>query len=322
MPTTTSLDLDLPPGFDAGEIVILLASYNGARHIKTQLDSIAQQSYANWRLIVSDDRSTDDTVRLISAFAAIRPSGQVTVIAGPKQGATQNFLHLIQHAPPGAMLAFSDQDDKWLPHKLARAAAALSRHSGAAHYAARTIVADQDLKPITETRYFNRPLAFRNALVQACMAGNTSVFNAAAAAILKHAVSAAQAADIESHDWWAYQVTSGVGAALIHDAEPALLYRQHSSAEMGRNDTPNAMARRLGKLFAGDYGGWLTANCAALQPVAHLFSDENQRLLRGFVSALDQRGPNTAAQLRRMGIYRQTKVGTAALLSAAVLGRL
>lgn len=322
MPTTTTLDLDIPPGFDAGEIVILLASYNGARYVETQLASIAQQSYAHWRLIVSDDGSTDGTVDMVSGFAATQRPGQVIQISGPRQGATQNFLHLIERAPEGVMLAFADQDDEWFPDKLDRAAAALSACSGPAHYAARTIVADATLKPITETRYFTRSLAFRNALVQACMAGNTSVFNPEAAAVLKQSAHAAKAANIESHDWWAYQVTSGIGATLIHDAKPALLYRQHSSAEMGRNDTPVAMARRLGKLFAGEYGDWLAANCAALLPIAHLLTRENQLLLKRFAATLDDRGPIAAAKLRGMGIYRQTKIGTAALFSAAALGRL
>lgn len=322
MSITTAFELEISPGADRGEIVILLASYNGARFIETQMDSIARQSYGNWRLIVSDDGSTDDSVRLISEFAGSRPEGQVRQIRGPGRGATQNFLHLIEQAPQGAMLAFADQDDEWLPHKLARAAAALSRVSGPAHYAARTVVADENLSPITETRHFTRPLAFRNALVQACMAGNTSVFNGAAADLLKQAVAAAQAADIESHDWWAYQLTSGCGATMLHDAEPALLYRQHSHAEMGRNDTPLAMARRLGRLFAGDYGGWLRANRAALQPITQLLTAENREIFNRFSDALDRSGPASAMSFRRLGLYRQTTVGTAALLSAAVLGRL
>lgn len=322
MSITTALELEISPGADLGEIVILLASYNGARFIETQLDSIARQSYGNWRLIVSDDGSTDGTVKLISDFAATRPEGQVRQIQGPGLGATQNFLHLIQEAPQGTMLAFADQDDEWLPHKLARAAAALAKVSGPAHYAARTIVADEHLSPITETRHFTRPLAFRNALVQACMAGNTSVFNCEAVALLKRAVAAAQAADIELHDWWAYQLTTGCGATMLHDAEPALLYRQHSHAEMGRNDTPLAMARRLGRLFAGDYGGWLHANRAALQPVTHLLTVENRQIFNQFSDALDRGGPATAMAFKRLGLYRQTAVGTAALLSAAVLGRL
>ncbi|MBK4216381.1 glycosyltransferase [Paracoccus caeni] len=310
-------DQDLPQ-----TVVILLATYRGEDYIDTQLDSIAAQSHPHWRLIVSDDSPDDLTREKVRHFSAGRPAGQVQLIDGPRKGATQNFLHLLQQAPEGQMLAFCDQDDRWLPEKLAHAVKALSSHPGPAHYAARTIVADENLNPITETRHFRRPLTFRNALVQACMAGNTSVFNAPAASILKQGTGSARDAGVISHDWWAYQLTSGAGATMIHDATPALLYRQHPQSEMGRNDTAGAMARRVGMLFAGDYGDWLAANTRALLDSQHLLTSENAATLQGFADALRQRGPGSAASLWRLGLYRQTKIGTAALFAAAGFGRL
>lgn len=49
-----------------------MASYNGARFIRAQLDSIAQQSVTNWRLVVSDDGSTDGTRQIVADFAGER----------------------------------------------------------------------------------------------------------------------------------------------------------------------------------------------------------------------------------------------------------
>ncbi|MDP5307127.1 glycosyltransferase [Paracoccus spongiarum] len=305
-----------------GPIAILLASFQGARHIAAQLASIEGQSYPHWRLIVSDDGSRDDTRAIIAAFAARHPSGQVVLSAGPGQGATRNFLHLIDLAPAGTAIAFCDQDDVWFPHKLARAAEALDRLAEPAHYAARTVIARDDLVPVTESRRFERPFGFRNALVQACMAGNTSVFNAAAARLLKAGSAAARSAAIESHDWWAYQLSSGAGARLIHDGRPALLYRQHARSEMGRNDTAAAMARRFGKLFAGDYGLWVAANLAALAPMHGHLTPENREILDGFAAALALPGPLAARRMRALGLYRHTAAGTAALYAAAAAGRL
>lgn len=302
-------------------ITILLASYRGAGFIRAQLDSIAAQTHRNWRLILSDDGSDDGTPGIVAAFAASRPAGQVQMIDGPRRGATQNFLHLLTAAPEGA-IAFCDQDDVWFPDKLARAAAALSRRDGPVHYAARTIITDAALVPIAQSRHFHRPLGFRNALVQAIMAGNTSVFNAEAAALLRRCAAAARARNIESHDWWAYQVTSGAGAALIHDPRPALFYRQHAHSVMGRNDTVPAMSQRIGKLLGGDYGGWLAANHAALEAVRSELLPENRRILDRFGAALYQPGPMAAARMARIGLYRQTAPGTAALFAAALLGRL
>lgn len=310
-----------PPPTSARTVTILLASYRGVRFIAAQLHSIAAQIHADWRLVVSDDGSDDGTRGVIADFAAGRPAGQVRLIEGPAKGATQNFLHLLSAAPPG-MIAFCDQDDVWNPDKLDRAVRALAPRSGPAHYAARTIIADADLRPVAESRHFRRPLGFRNALVQAIMAGNTSVFNAQAVAVLQRCVGPARACGIESHDWWAYQLMAGVGAHLIHDPHPALLYRQHGQSEMGRNDTLRAMSQRVGMLLDGQYGRWLWANHAALDAVRTELLPENRTALDRFGMALYQPGPAAAATMARIGLYRQTRSGTAALFTAALLGRL
>lgn len=302
-------------------LTILLASYQGADFIGAQLRSIAEQTLGDWRLIVSDDGSRDGTPDIVAEFAAGRAPGQVQVVSGPCRGATQNFLHLLSITPDGPV-AFCDQDDVWFPDKLARAMAALSAQDGPVHYAARTVITDAALNPVAPSRRFRRPLGFRNALVQAIMAGNTSVFNAQAAAILKRCVASARDHAIPSHDWWAYQVTSGAGAALIHDAAPALFYRQHARSEMGRNDTLAAMTQRAGMLMAGEYGTWLARNHAALDAVRSEFRPENRHALDRLGDALRQPGPLAAATIARTGLYRQTRAGTAALYAAALMGRL
>ncbi|MDO5648306.1 glycosyltransferase [Paracoccus sp. (in: a-proteobacteria)] len=302
-------------------VTIVMATYNGARYIGTQLDSIAAQDDPHWRLIASDDGSTDETPNLLRDFQRRRPDGQVTLIPGPRAGATQNFLHLVAQAPDGP-LAFCDQDDQWRPDKLRRAIGWLATQTGPAHYAARTIITDADLQVLTESRHFLRPLSFRNALVQAIMAGNASVFNAGAVALLKRAGPAAQAAGILSHDWWAYQITSGAGAALHHDTTPCLMYRQHGASEVGRNDTAAAMLSRWRQLMAGDYGGWLGQNIAALNGARDLLTPDNRDLLDRFARMTTLPGPAALTAARRMGLYRQTRAGTAALYLAALMGRL
>lgn len=306
---------------DQPEVVILMATYQGARFLQAQLDSIAGQTHANWSLIASDDGSSDGSREILARFAAAHDAGRVTLIDGPRAGATRNFLHLLDAAPGDRILGFCDQDDVWLPGKLARAVSTLRACDGAAHYAARTVICDEELRPVTESRHFGRPFGFRNALIQACMAGNASVFNAEAARILKAGAAAAAQARIVSHDWWAYQLLSGSGAQILRDAEPVLLYRQHGRSEMGRNDTARAMAKRFGMLFAGDFGRWLRANHLALSG-AETLTAANRALLAEFGEALFLPGPQAARALRRLGLYRHTRPGTLAFYAAAAAGRL
>lgn len=307
---------------DTPPVSILLASFNGGRHLAAQLDSIAAQQNDDWRLIISDDGSTDDSRAICMSFRDRLGADRVRLIDGPKAGPTRNFLHLVAAAPKDAPIAFSDQDDIWLPHKMSRAMARLSGETGPVLYCARTLICDDGLQNRTPSRLFARPHGWRNALVQACTPGNTSVLNAQAAALLKDSISVASARDLPAHDWWAYQLITGAGGRVIFDAEPGLLYRQHADNVMGRNDTPRGMLRRMTMLMQGEYGGWLAANTAALTELSHLLTPENEAILQRFSALLHAPGPAAFNELRRLGLYRQTRGGDAALRIAAITGRL
>lgn len=306
-------------------IAILLASHNGAPFLAAQLDSIVGQDYPHWRLVVSDDRSTDDTRDVVRRFAADHPDRDIALIDGPSAGATRNFLSMVERVRPGEALAYCDQDDVWLPGRLGRGVAALARpgrRDDPALHVTRTTICDQTLRPQRAAPLYRRPPSFRNALVQACTPGNTMLVNPPGAALLRQAAPAAAAAGIISHDWWSYQLIAGAGGQVIRDPAQTVLYRQHPRNVMGRNDTLAARLARARGLSRGDYAGWLRANVAALCAVDGLLTAGNRVLLSRFAAALDAPGPMTAAMFMRLGLYRQTRAGTAALLAAAAAGRL
>lgn len=302
-------------------VTILLATYQGARFLRQQLDSIRDQDFANWSLIISDDGSQDETRAIAREFAAQQPDGQVRLLDGPGLGATRNFLSMIGHVPQGSWLAFCDQDDVWLPEKLGRAVDLIGDEAQAALYSARTVISDDDLKPLRESRMFSGPFDFRNALVQACTAGNTCLANAAGTEFLRAGQAAAEAAGIHSHDWWAYQLISGAGGRIFWDPQPVVLYRQHHLNESGRNDTVAAMAQRISMLMGGPYGDWLRRNIAALLG-SGILTDENARLAQDFRQALDLPGPAASRRMRQLGLRRQNRPGNLALYTAAATGRL
>ena len=57
---------------DESRVDILLATYNGEAYLAEQIESIISQSYSNWRLLISDDCSTDHTVEIIKTFTILR----------------------------------------------------------------------------------------------------------------------------------------------------------------------------------------------------------------------------------------------------------
>jgi glycosyltransferase involved in cell wall biosynthesis len=100
-----------------------MATYNGERFIEPQLESILAQLGPQDELIVSDDGSTDATLRAIRRFADPR----VRVFESAHRGAALNFGNALAHAS-GRCLFLSDQDDRWLPGKLEESCEALERH--------------------------------------------------------------------------------------------------------------------------------------------------------------------------------------------------
>lgn len=100
-------------------ISIAMASYNGEAFLHRQLDSLARQAVLPSELIVCDDGSTDSTLSIIADFSRSAPF-PVIIARNPKRlGFTANFLQAARMCH-GDLIAFCDQDDEWLPHKLHR----------------------------------------------------------------------------------------------------------------------------------------------------------------------------------------------------------
>lgn len=307
-------------------VTVAMATRNGARYLGEQLDSLERQSHGNWRLMVSDDGSDDGTWAMLEAFQARIGAGRVTLGQGPRRGVAANFLSLIAAVGPGsAAVALADQDDVWLPEKLARGLAALAGLEGPVLYCARTRIVGPALQERGLSAAWTRPFGFANALVQNVAAGNTILLNRAAIDLAQAAIRRMPAAVVEQvvlHDWWLYQVISGAGGVVLHDAEPVLLYRQHGQNLIGGNQGPMAKARRLAMVLAGTFRDWNGRNIAALSAAGDLLGPQARAELARF-AALRQAG--LAGRLRglaRSGLYRQTRAGQAALWVSALLGRI
>lgn len=101
------------------KILILMATYNGEKYIKGQLQSIIKQDYGNWELIVQDDGSSDATCEIISKY--IENDGRISLQKNTSlyHGAFANYYSLLKQLSSGEFgekydyVALSDQDDIW-----------------------------------------------------------------------------------------------------------------------------------------------------------------------------------------------------------------
>lgn len=127
-------------------VSVAMASFNGSRYIRQQLDSIATQTMPPNEIVVSDDASSDNTCEQVESFA--RESAiPVKLIRNLTQlGFADNFLQAAINCS-GRHIAFADQDDVWLPQKLELARAALLA-SGALLFIHQSVIVRDDLTPI------------------------------------------------------------------------------------------------------------------------------------------------------------------------------
>ena len=305
----------------ADKVVILLATFNGEEFLPEQLQSYRDQSHTNWELLISDDGSTDQTVKLIEAFAKLVPQ-RVTLLQGPKQGHCKNFLSMVRvNDIDGEFFAYSDQDDIWAADKLARAIDQLAAVPTdiPALYFTRTALISGDGRLLGYSPLFMRASTFQNALVQSIGGGNTMVFNRAAKLAL-----AAVPEDISviAHDWWTYQVVTGIGGVAYFDPYPSIKYRQHHGNLVGANTSLNQSLRRLWMLVHGRFLVWNDTNIAALNEIRDLLSFSNLATLDQFALARRSPLPKKLNLLWKSGVYRQTAFGNIGLVLGSIFGRI
>jgi len=107
------------------KISIAMATYNGEQHISEQLQSLAAQTHLPDELVVGDDGSTDATLDIIEGFSARAPFPVRIYRNETNLGYARNFLATAKRCQ-GDWVAFCDQDDFWLPTKLAETANAIN----------------------------------------------------------------------------------------------------------------------------------------------------------------------------------------------------
>ena len=110
------------------KVLVLMSTYNGERFLREQLDSILSQEGVEIILRVRDDGSKDNTCQILSDYAAKHKN--IEWKACENVGFVKSFSALVRMAADSDSnadyFAFADQDDIWMPQKLATACKALA----------------------------------------------------------------------------------------------------------------------------------------------------------------------------------------------------
>ncbi len=269
------------------QVDILIATYQGGNYVEEQIESILLQTHFHVNLIIRDDGSTDETPSILMNLNQTYPN-KITLLPSEKHlGIKGNFSTLMQHSR-APYLAFSDQDDKWLPHKIEESLdliKSMERQYGS-HlpllvHTDLTLV-DQNLKEMAPSfwRYENfNPDAtgFNRLLVQNVVTGCTMLMNRCLADL-------AQPIPPEAvmHDWWVGLVASCFGHIQSLE-KPTVLYRQHETNHTG------AKGYSLWNLFGEEKNSsWLPQTFAQardfLERYRHSLPQEIRDLIKDYLS--------------------------------------
>jgi glycosyltransferase involved in cell wall biosynthesis len=300
---------------------ILLATYQGEVYLKAQLDSLTAQTYPHWRLYISDDGSTDNTLNIIKEFSQ-RTTNSVTIYNGPCKGVTRNFLNLISKMSCDCgkdLYAFCDQDDVWLPEKLNAAVSHYRKQTLEATqpylYCGATKIVDASLNFKSLSQKRPQPSSFGNALVQNLASGNTMVFNTA----LLNLIKLVEIECIVIHDWLAYQVATACEGVVYYERTPYLLYRQHNSNVIGSNSGLKARLERLQALRNGEIRKWADQTQTAINSINVYLKPSTAEIFQNFNEIRHEK--NVLIRLRRYHkstLIRQTLLGRISLVIAFI----
>lgn len=108
-------------------VTIITPCYNSADFVPFTINSVLEQSYTNWELIVIDDKSSDDTCAVIDAYT--QQHNNIKLIKLEKNGGVANARNVGLAEAKGKYIAFLDSDDIWLKDKLAKQVAYMEQRN-------------------------------------------------------------------------------------------------------------------------------------------------------------------------------------------------
>ena len=218
------------------KVQILLATYNGENFLREQLDSIINQEYKFWELLIHDDGSCDNTISILKEYQNNHPT-KVILLLDQKifSSASKNFFHLIKHRSKEANLfCLCDQDDIWHKSKLKLIVEKYNLKEDK-----KPLLIHSDLSLIDASgkllkkshnkliKYQKNLITKRKVLYYNPVPGCAMTINS----VLANKISYCKY--MVMHDWWILLSAIYLNATLIYLEIPLLKYRQHSGNVLG-----------------------------------------------------------------------------------------
>ncbi len=216
------------------KVDILLATYNGEKYLEAQLDSILSQTYTNFRLLISDDSSTDSTKDILEKYKKI--DNRIEVFYQENNlGVVKNFEFLLNKVE-NRYYMLSDQDDIWKEEKIEKSVNKLEETGAGLVYSDLEVV-DENLNVIYEsywklkgfTKRANKYNTFESFYLNNYVTGCTIISRKE---FIKDILPLPNSSKYVLHDYWITLIVSQK-SKIVSIKEPLIKYRQHKNNRIG-----------------------------------------------------------------------------------------
>ena len=260
-------------------ISIAMATYNGAKYISDQLETLARQSLPPAELVVTDDGSTDGTLSILDAFSTVAPFPVRVFRNATRLGYEENFLKAASLCT-GDLIAFCDQDDLWMEQKLSVCSKYFADptiegvvHSGQTlrdsgergrlhpYFPQTRVLQPSEFDPFAESPGF--AIIFRRNLLDL------------ADSVDRHI-------RLKSHDNWCWLLASSAGR-VVTVADVLVLYRQHDANVFGVPPAQTLLKKIRASVWAQQYN----------------VESDSESFCASVLEAAAGRDPNRSSALRR-----------------------
>lgn len=289
------------------KVTILMSTYNGEQFLAEQIESIRQQTYTDWQLLIRDDGSKDRTREIIQDFC--QKDNRIHFVnpdSVENLGVIKSFFHLLKHQMSDVYF-FSDQDDVWLPEKVEMQLEEAIKYDDNQPLLVYTDlkVVDQELNVVHESMIRTQSDHANTELLQEItentVTGGVSMINQALADLW----TGQEEYDLLMHDWYLALLAAAFGH-LVYIDRPSELYRQHSNNVLGARTLRKRMQNWIRPyiLFAKYWKLIQDSQEQAKNLLALPLTTQNKEMIENFVTIMEVPLTERYKRLRKYGFRK------------------